>query len=414
MKINIYKIVVVAALFISFTACGDYEPAVSNKGVESGKSASVAAVETGTTRKAEKISVERKDCKVSPKLSVKEQLRVIEEEKDKWWYNQGAENEGEYEEIFAVTDFNQNGYLELLVQQNQKGKAALFEVNESGSGLTACEVSQKVFSYLMDNPLCAYYEEKTAKWHIAEEIEKTDGMKKVYMCFRTESCADKDDLITDLEESWESFAVYEPQDVSQWEKKLTKEEREQIRLIAETMKNFGRADSGVPAGYAHEYAVCDLNQDGVLELLDRYWMGSGIIRQYYRCYAVDKEGVRVVLDEADRINNPEKYGENGFTYLGMGVKIVCCQDKESGEIFYVFSAATGLDESKEKDYKMVWDNHILNIQPFKEKETENADKKGEASLYWVKRSSMACGDYQYENALVSYLGWGIQWNSNRK
>ncbi len=406
-----YQIVIAAVFMISLAACGSHEPsAIKKEATVSG-----AAAQPGAARKAEKISIERKNRKVSLKLPWKEQIKVIEKEKNKWWYDQDLENDGEYMEIFAVTDFNQNGYLELLVQKNQKDKAALYEVSESGSELKECEVSQNVFSYYMDNPLCTYYDKKTATWHIAGEgTEKTDGMEKAYMCFEPESCSDKKGLLTDLKKSWEHFAVYDALDVSQWEKKLTEDEKKQLRLIADTMKNFGNADSGVMAGMEHECAVCDLNQDGVLDLLDRFLIGSGIVRQYYNCYAVDEEGVKNVLDEADRIANPEQYGENGFVLYGLGEKINCYEDEKNGEIFYVFSAMTEMVKDQVKDYKMVWDDrHILSIHPFKEK-TERADRKGEASLHWIKRSSMACRDYQYENVLASYLGWGIQWNQGTR
>lgn len=403
MKKKVCKIVAVVVLAFSFTACGSYEPSVLDRAAASG-----AAVEMDTAHKAEKLTKERKDSKVSLTLPLEKQLKVIEKEKNKWWYDQGEENDSEYQEIFAVTDFNQNGYLELLVQENQKGKAALFEVNEAGNGLTECEVSQKVFSYFMDNPLCAYFDEKTVTWHIAgERTEQTDDMKKAYMCFETVSCPDQEDLLTELEESWQYFAVYEALDVSQWEKKLTEDERKQIRLIANTMKSFGHADSGVPVGYRHEYAVCDLNQDGTLDLLDRFMIGSGIIRQFYNCYSVDEEGIKVVLDEPERIQYPERYGENGFTSYGINEKIRCYQGGENGEIFYVFSAATAYN-TQAKDYKMVWDKYILSIHLLKG-EDEKAERKGEAGLCWVKRCSMACSDYQYENVLASYLGWGIEW-----
>ena len=397
------KTAVAAILVFSFTACG-VKPSVSEKAATS-----ETAAEKNTARKAEKITIERKNSKVSLSLPLEEQLKVIEKENNKWWYNQADINDDEYMEIFAVTDFNQNGYLELLVQQNPKYKAALFEVNENGSGLTECEVSQKVFSYYMDNPLCSYYDEKNDTWHIAEEEnEHTDKMKKAYMCFKTETCPDKEDLLTDLEESWENFAVYEALDVSQWEKKLTKDEIRQLRLIANTMNIFGHEDSGKSFAYEHEYAVCDLNQDGKLDLLCRFIIGSGIIRQCYYCYSVDKEGIKSVPDEADRINNPEKYGENGFTSYEMCEKIRCYHDGKSGEIFYVFSAATEYENPK-REYKMSWNNSILSIHPLNG-EVEKADRKGEASLCWAKRSSMSCSDYQYENVLASYLGWGIEWN----
>ena len=236
-------------------------------------------------------------------------------------------------------------------------------------------------------------------------------MKKVYMNFQSWSIQKKELKGETLEgilgSCWGVFGVYEAVDVSQWESAITEEERKQVRKIADMMKDFGQMDEKFVA----YYAVCDLNQDGKLDVLTTQSVGSGIIRTLLNCYGVDGHGVKMVLDVSDWLKYPKKYGTDILVlYNALTEEISCYQDGESGEVFYVFTAAKDRGKYRaEEEFKMTWDN-ILSIHPLKEGEIENVAQKGKASLGWGGWRSKACRDYQYENALKSYLGWRIQWD----
>lgn len=406
---KLWGIAVIGIMVFCLTGCGNAAPASKKStGVSKSDMAKRAKLYSDIT---EKDSLWGEDRKVSPKLPLKKQLKVLTNEWKSWWWD---DKEDDYRNIFSVADFDQDGYLEVLVQENEKGQAALYEVNKTGTGLAQCEVSEDIFSYNMDEPLCAYYEEETKTWHLAERGEKArKDWEKFYINFQRYSIQKQELKRETLEgilgSCWGVFGVYEAVDVSRWESAITEEERKQVRKIADTMNNFGHIGDRLVA----DYAVCDLDQDGKLDVLTKQSMGSGIVRSLIRCYGVDDDdGVKVILNEADRMNHPEKYGADRFIlYDALTEKISCYQDGESGEIFYVFTAAEdkGQDLAKKREFKMTWDN-ILSIHPLKEGGIGSPAKKGEASLGWVGWRSMACKDYQYENALKSYLGWRIQWD----
>lgn len=387
------------------SACGSQQP--DNQTTDT-------VVRQTEEKTAENVSLERINNKVSLQIPAESQVSVMEKEKALWWWA-AEEDEDEEAVEFAVTDFDQDGYLEVLVRQDKQGNTILFEVNEQGNELNRCDVSDKVFHTFMDNPLCAYHESSSDTWYLGEEAsaKETQGMKKCYMQFEfIRLYSDENDSFTvDLLDSWEEFAVYDALDVSGWENKITEEEKIQIRRIAETMKNFGTVDDYSLGAYNFDYAVCDLNQDSVLDVLVSYHSGSGIVRENYHCYAVDEEvGVKVVMDEAEKISHPEKYGvPTGFVTGGIragGLSVY--QNEESGEIYYGFEASEDYGSS-EKSYKMQWDGARLMSHPMQDEDIQGADRQGEASLRWVERHAAACSDYQYENALASYLGWDIQW-----
>lgn len=420
-----YKMLLLGMSACILTACGSQKPA------EKAKSEKIVVQETGD-RPAETVSLVRTNQKVSPKISVERQLQVIIKERAIWWWKYHEEDDVQ-EPYYAVTDFDQDGYLEILVSSDRKEETVLYEINERFDALQRCKVSDKVFTHGMENPLGAYYEEKTDTWYYGEEGHarytdkaKKTYIKKMYMQYEFERLYEEDEeepdvgFTQDLMESWEAFAVYEPLDVSAWQAKLTTEELKQLHRIAETMKNFGSVDnysckSEVNiAAYNFEYAVCDLNQDGKLEILVHFLSGSGIVRDNYLCYEVrEEEGVLNIMDEADRISKPDKYGENGFVSSQLVDTLTVYQNTESGEIYYGFEAAQEMGSSKWQEYKMLWHGTYLSIHPMKEEEKQQAAKKGEAHLCWVDRNDTACSDYQYENALASYLGWGIKWENAR-
>lgn len=419
-----YRIAALGVLACIMTGCGSRKPANESKSEK-------VVVWEKEGRAAETVSLERINQKVSPKLPLGSQIKTIIKEKAKWWWEYDEETDAD-RPYFAVTDFDQDGYLELLALSDKNGDTVLYEVNERGDALERQQVSGREFGHIMENPLGAYYEEKTDSWYYGEEglarysdSTKNTYIKKMYMQYELETLnwdeEEADGGFTyGLTDSWEEFAVYEPLDVSSWQTNLTTGEQKQLRRIAETMANFGTVDSYPADGfgtYHYDYAVCDLNQDGTLEVLVRFLSGSGIIRTHYLCYEVrEEEGVLNKMDEAERISHPEKYGitgMEGFAGSQWDDSLSVYRNSGSGETYYGFEAAKDGGSSDWQDYKIQWNGHYLSIHPMKEEEKQRADKKGEAHIRWVARNSMANSGYQYENALASYLGWGIRWKSTK-
>lgn len=423
-------------MLCSLSACGGVPADKSQNANSAAKITSGDAIQV-SSRKAQEVSLERKDCKVDLQIPAKKQIGRIYQEKLLWyWEPKNAHDDDADLPEFAVTDFDQDGYLEIFVLEDSHGQPALYEVNRQGTGLIECQLSEKEFQELMYNPVCSYQEKESGKWHLGKEpSEQSGAVKKFYMQYDTEWFIMDDDTEEDDLESllylWEEFAVYEALDVSAWEKKLIEEERKQIRLIADTMGNFGKTDEDL-MGYGVEYAVCDLNQDGKMDLLIRSLMGSGIVREYYMCFAVDaKDGIKVVMDGDGKQSVSEKPSmETGETGEETSVQTVesiidgltifldsfadessCYQDADSGEIRYVFEARE--DEagygSPAEQYEMYWDGCRLSIESSQDKKTKNPSRQGKAYFRWVDRCEMSCPDYQYENALASYLGWELQW-----
>lgn len=429
----------------SLSACGGVLEEKSRNADHRAEIASEDAVPV-SSRKAQEVSVERKDCKVDLQISAKEQLKQIYQQKSLWyWEPKNAEDEDVEIPKFAVTDFDQNGYLEIYVIEDSQGQPALYEFNRQGSELVECKLTEEVFQELTYNPVCAYQEKETEKWHLGRNSSEQKGeVKEFYMQydptpFLIDEESTEGENIEELLYSWEDFAVYEALDVSGWEKKLTEQERRQLRLMADTMGNFGTADRDAGMGYLVEYAVCDLNQDGSLELLVRFCVGSGIVREFYQCYALDAEGIKVVMKgegtrrvfpkdaSEDEQREAEKnsvqtrdsaiYGYKSFLYTAQDFhELSCYQDADSGEIRYVFEAKenrTGSEgvesDSLTEPYEMYWSGHGLFIESPEEKSSKGAGKQGKANFRWMERCSMACPDYQYENVLASYLGWELRW-----
>lgn len=343
------------------------------------------------------------------------------------WYWEPKDEDEEETPYFTVTDFDLDGYLEILVMENPQGQTELYEVNEQGTGLTKCEISEDVFNWKMDNPLCAYEAEETGEWYLGEPPSDRAGeIKKYYIQY----CSDSRDVDPQaLLYTWEEFTLYETLNIREWEKKLTTEEKKQLCAIADTMDMFGGLKDSM-LGYGAEYAVCDLDQDGRLDLLMRISIGSGIVRESYVGYAVEEDGIKMIMDGGEIRKVYVKPGSEGteeqqqenfqnrnrlFLCGGIGEEISCYQDEDSGEIRYMFEAVEDgavsegdICESSEMQYQMVWDNTGIVIQPVSENQQQTG-RQGKASLHWVDRCAMACPDYQYENALASYLGWGLQW-----
>lgn len=396
-----------------------------------------------SSRKAQEVSIKRKECRADLQIPAKEQLEKICQQKSLWyWEPKNVQDDDADLPEFAVTDFDQDGYLEIYVLEDAKGQSALYELNVQGTELYECKLSEEEFLELTHNPVCAYQEKETEKWHLGRNpSEQNDVTKKFYLQydpipFWIDDESTEKENIEELLYSWEDFAVYEALDVSGWEKKLTTEERRQLRLMADTMGNFGTADRDAGVGYYAEYAVCDLNQDGALELLVRVDIGSGIVREFYKCYALDEEiGIKIVMTgEGTRRSLPKNsseeekaetevenflqtidstvYGCKVFQYTGLSLEeLSCYQDADSGEIRYVFDAKEEGDysDSFSEPYEMYWSGHELFIESPEEKSSNTAGKQGEAYFRWMDRCSMACPDYQYENILASYLGWELRW-----
>lgn len=396
-----------------------------------------------SSRKAQEVSVKRKDCKVVLQIPAKEQIGRIYQQKSLWyWEPENAEDDDVEIPEYAVTDFDQDGYLEIYVLEDPKGQPALYELNRQGTELYECKLSEEEFLELTHNPVCAYQEKETGKWHLGRNpSEQKDMVKKFYLQYDSTSYliddeSTEEENISGLLGSWEEFTVYEAMDVSGWEKKLTAEERRQLRLMADTMGNFGTADRDAGVGYYAEYAVCDLNQDGALELLVHVDIGSGIVREFYKCYALDEElGIKIVMtgegtqrvfpknsSEEEKAETEEDnflqtidstvYGCKVFQYTGLSLEeLSCYQDADSGEIRYVFDAKEEGDysDSFSEPYEMYWGGHELFIESPEEKSSNGVGKQGKAYFRWMDRCSMACPDYQYENILASYLGWELRW-----
>ena len=321
----------------------------------------------------------------------------------------------------------------------------MYELNVQGTELYECKLSEEEFQELTHNPVCAYQEKETEKWHLGRiPSEQNDVTKKFYLQYDPEPFwiddeSTEEENIEELLYSWEDFAVYEALDVSGWEKKLTTEERRQLRLMADTMGNFGTEEGG---SYFAEYAVCDLNQDGTLELLVRVDFGSGIVRTFYNCYALDEEiGIKnVMTGEKTRRSLPQNFSEEEkteaegedhsvqtetsvknflkcFLFVNGGFdEVSCYQDIDGGEIRYVFEAEEEIQglygensDSFSDPYEMYWNGHELFIESPEEKSSKGVGKQGKAYFRWMDRHSMACPDYQYENILASYLGWELRW-----
>lgn len=425
-------------MLCSLSACGGVPADKSQNTDSAAKITSGDAIQV-SSRKAQEVSLERKECKVDLQIPAKKQIKRIYQEKLLWyWEPKNAQDDDADLPEFAVTDFDQDGYLEIFVLEDSHGQPALYEVNRQGTGLIECQLSEKEFQELMYNPVCSYQEKESEKWYLGKEpSEQSGAVKKFYMQYDTECFIMDDDTEEDDLESllylWKEFTVYEALDVSAWEKKLTEKEQKQIRLIADTMGNFGKEDEN-SIGYGVDYAVCDLNQDGKMDLLMRISIGSGIVREFYMCFAVDEEdGIKVVMDEEETQKVSRKSlmeaGEaeeetsvqtvesiiNGlkvFLFLGsFADECSCYQDADSGEIRYVFEAredGAGYG-SQAEPYEMHWNGHKLFIESPEEKNSKGVSKQGKAYFRWVERCSMACPDYQYESALASYLGWELQW-----
>lgn len=429
------------------SACGRVSATKSQDTDAAARVSTGDAIEV-SSRKAQKVSVDRTDCRVDLQLPAKEQLKQIYQQKSLWyWEPKNAEDDDVEVPEFAVTDFDQDGYLEIYVLEDSQGRPTLYEINKQGTELVKCKLSEEAFQELTYNPVCAYQEKGTEKWHLGRNLsEQRDEVKKFYMQydptpFLIDEESTEEENIEELLYSWEDFAVYEALDVSGWEKKLTAEEQRQIRLIADTMGNLGTADRDVDAGYLAEYAVCDLNQDGSLELLVRIDIGSGIVRECYQCYALDEEnGIKVIMrgegtrrlfsqnsSEKEKAETEEENSVQTETSAQYGLKIFqyttqpfngisCYQDVYDGEIRYVLEAKedrTGIEETESdsltEPYEMYWSGYELFIESPEEKSSKGAGKQGHAYFRWMERCSMACPDYQYENALASYLGWELRW-----
>lgn len=431
-----------ALILVCLPACGRIPS------VESKDSASVADIATGSavhtvaSHKAETVSLERNDCKVDLQIPAKDQVKRIYQEKSLWyWEPQNAKDDDADFPDFAVTDFDQDGYLEIFVMKDSHGQPALYEVNRQGKGLIECQLSEEEFQELMYNPVCSYQEKESGKWHLGKESSEQNGeVKKFYMQYDTEWFIIEDDTEEGVLEAllylWEEFAVYEALDVSAWEKKLTEDERKQICLIADSLGNYETADENYIEDYIEEradYAVCDLNQDGRLDLLMRISIGSGILREFYICVSVDEENAnKEIMDGEGKRRDSGKpsmeAGEEGeessvqtAESIIDGLKVFlsplradefsCYQNADSGEIRYVFEAreeGAGYGSSPEQ-YEMFWNGNELFIESPQEKKTNTPDKQGKAVIRWVDRCYMACPDYLYENALASYLGWELRW-----
>ena len=102
-------------MLCSLSACGGVPADKSQNADSAAKITSGDAIQV-SSRKAQEVSLERKDCKVDLQIPAKKQIGRIYQEKLLWyWEPKNAQDDDADLPEFAVTDFDQDGYLEIFV-----------------------------------------------------------------------------------------------------------------------------------------------------------------------------------------------------------------------------------------------------------------------------------------------------------
>lgn len=184
-------------------------------------------------------------------------------------------------------------------------------------------------------------------------------------------------------------------ELSKWEEKVSADERKQLRLLAKRIGSYR------PAGDAFCFmsgcAVTDLDEDGELECLVSMTRGSGIMRTYYSCLELSENGME--LTSEDRENMP------GLVWGGIGDALDTWQDSGTGKIYYTFTGADNYGKDR-KDYQMCLRNHCFSIEEKQHDRNWQGMKKYKTNLRWTSSYLAGCEDYNYEELLVSWLGFG--------
>lgn len=427
-----------AAMLFGMTACGSFNPEISGSHAASGCAVSGQAVRDEAQKKEQKETkkrvqtnhlAKRKDVTAALHRSKKKQIHSICKEKDKW-YKKGKTR-------YALTDLDQDGYLEIFVS-DAHGSVSLFEVKESGDGLEMWQTPDEKLAFL-ENPMPVYWDEKSEVWHLdvsgGDESEQAagldccrydlsvkdnsmyaveykdaakqfQGMEKRYMCFDTEEVSSED---YQEELSYMEFQVETALDLTDWERKISAGEREQLQLVArETHKSLRRKRSDFSWNTLF-YAVTDLDRDGQVECLEATLIGSGIVRSYYSLYEVlpEKRELAMAACISDTGIPAGTNVSGGFVTYGIGEKIAVWQDKQTGQNYYVFQAGMNYGEEEIKEYQFSLKNHCFQMTEIKKEIREIAVKKSDIHLKWALSIPItACEDYRYEELVVSWLGFG--------
>lgn len=429
-------ILFLTVILCSMTACAGFQPEISGSQTASGSAASGQAVrdaaekqEYAETKKKIQIKypAERKDVTAALQISQKKQVDIICREKENW-YKEGKTR-------YALTDLDQDGYLEIFVADADT-LAAIFEVKENGDGIEPWQIPDEKVTF-SENPMCVYWDKEKGIWHLdvtggrepgqtagtdgrrydlavrdnsmrAVEYKDADktfqGMTKRYMWFDTEEISFED---CREELSYMEFQVEAAWDIQELEHRISAGEREQLRIAAgEIDKDPLLQNTDFVCG--RFYAVTDFNRDGQVECLVATMLGSGIVRSYYSLYEVstEKEELARVAYRSDTAILTKEGLFGGFVTFGIGEKLEAWQDNQTGQYYYVFNGGMSYDEHEEtKRYQFSLKRHCFELTEWQAL-SKTAVKRADIHIRWMDSISTACEDYRYENLLVSWLGFG--------
>lgn len=427
--------VLAVGMLSGLAACGNLQPQVSGDAVVSGNAVSGQGIRDMTKeekkRKPKKallnFSSKRENVTVPLQSPEKGQWEVIYQNRDQW-YEKGSQ--------YAVTDLDQDGYMEVLITrpENPQPSWRIYEVAEGENRIVKWQTPEVGLSFT-ENPMGAYYDEKNQIWHLdvagSEEVsreisesvrydlalednivhaekyeekgQRYAGMKKRYMSFYQYDMEVREDILAEYDDY--DFRVEESLELSKWEEEVSADERKQLRLLAKKIDSYRPVwDASCFWGPMNGCAVTDLDEDGELECLVETTIGSGIIRIYYSCLEQSENGMELTLAAGSQ--RPEDM-ENmlGLVLGGIGEVLDTWQDSGTGRIYYTFSGADNYGKDR-KDYQMCLWNHCFSIEERQRDWNWQGMKKYKTNLRWTSYYLAGYEDYNYEELLVSWLGFG--------